>query len=425
MTIMNITQPHSSDHVDLEREQQDQLADLLAELAELVRSYVVLSDEQLTAVVLWVAHTHAIEAADATPYLQISSAEKRSGKTRLLEVLEPLVRRPLMAANASDAALFRAIDQGQTLLLDECDAIFAANRHGQDDKRALLNAGHRRSGRVLRCDGQDHEPREFKVFSAKALAGIGKLPDTVADRCIPIVLQRKLAGEQAQPLRQKHLQPIAEPLRERLQTWAESAAPVLEESDPLPVAGLNDDRAAEGWEPLLAIAELAGPKWEARARQAALSLSGPERDLESSPGVELLAAIKNVFDRSDQDALPTLSLIVALSLDEDSPYQNWSEDGRPAKGVPHRLAKMLRPYRIRPTDLRTSNGVVKGYRSHDFTEAWERNLPPEAPPGPDDEEPPNRLSADQSPTHPAPLRHPTTVAMQAPPNADPRTRNSK
>jgi hypothetical protein len=353
------------------------LAGLLDELGAFIARYVVLTHEQLTAVVLWVAHTHAFESADTTPYLHITSAEKRSGKTRLLEVLQPLVREPLVVANISDAALFRAVDEGRTLLLDECDAIFAANRHNQEDKRALLNAGYRRSGRVVRCEGPSHQLREFSVFSAKALAGIGDLPDTIADRSIRIALQRKLAGEEADRFRHREATPIAERLRVRLEQWVSDALPVLRRVQP--TVDALDDRAADGWEPLLAIAQLAGLDWDNRSRTAALTLSGPRRETHHSPGLEVLAAIRRIFDRRDVQSLTSAELILELSRDEDGPYQSYwdAKHERPATGVQHQLARLLRPYDIKPTDVRYPDGVRKSYRRHDFSETWRRHLPPQ------------------------------------------------
>ena len=85
-------------------------------LEEFIARYVVLTPEQRTAVAVWILHTHAIDAAETTPYLAIGSPSKRAGKSRLLEVLELLVHKPLMAANVSPAALFRSLgseDKGQ------------------------------------------------------------------------------------------------------------------------------------------------------------------------------------------------------------------------------------------------------------------------------------------------------------------------
>jgi len=350
-------------------------AGLLREVGTTIRAHVVLEGEQCIAVALWVLHTHAFEAAEVTPYLHITSAEKRSGKTRLLEVLDGLVREPLMTVNISDAALFRMLDRRPTLLLDECDAIFALGSR-QEDKRALLNAGHRRSGRVYRCEPTSLEPRAFDVFSAKALAGIGWLPDTIADRSIEISLQRKLAGEGARPLRHHSFAATALELGTRIERWAPRAIPVLRASEPIAVSGL-DDRAADGWEPLLAIAEMAGYQLTELAREAARRLSGPHRQSVSSTGVELLSAVKRAFDSTGADCLATAELILLLSQQEERPYEEWwdSNNNRPSKGAPRRLAGALRPYRVHPHDLRVGAQIRKGYRKTDFGEPWARNLP--------------------------------------------------
>src|SRR5205823_10007715 len=105
-----------------------ELAALLDAVAKFVRQYVICSPAQLVAVVLWVVHTHALEAFDVTPYLNLKSAEPQSGKTRVLEVLEPLVPRPWRVIDSSEAVLFRKIaKECPTLLLDETDAIFGKN----------------------------------------------------------------------------------------------------------------------------------------------------------------------------------------------------------------------------------------------------------------------------------------------------------
>jgi hypothetical protein len=101
-----------------------ELCSLLHDIETFVRRYVVLSERQAIAA-LWIAHTHAIDAADITPYLQISGATRECGKTRLLEVLEALVARPELSASITAPALLRIMDdEHPTLLLDESDATF-------------------------------------------------------------------------------------------------------------------------------------------------------------------------------------------------------------------------------------------------------------------------------------------------------------
>ena len=81
------------------------LARVLQDLTRYVRRYVVLSDPQAVACTIWVAHGHAFAVAEATPYLNVTSAVKQSGKTRLLEVLEPIVPAPRFTGRASAAVL--------------------------------------------------------------------------------------------------------------------------------------------------------------------------------------------------------------------------------------------------------------------------------------------------------------------------------
>ena len=98
----------------------DTLGGLLDRTYGFLRRFVVLREDEAVAVVLWIAHTHAFDAADNTPYLAIGSAEKRSGKTRLLDFLDAMCCLPWRAVTPSEAVTFRKIEADMpTLLLDE------------------------------------------------------------------------------------------------------------------------------------------------------------------------------------------------------------------------------------------------------------------------------------------------------------------
>ncbi len=339
------------------------------------------NQHQTVAVALWGAHTYAFDAADATPYLAISSPEKRSGKTRLEEAEELVVRRPWRAILPSEAVLFRKVDQDcPTLLLDEVDAIFRNPPPPQyEPLRALLNAGHRRGVKVPRCVGKgaDMEVVEFSVFCPKALAGLGNLPPTVADRSIPIRLARRAPGEEVEPFRYRQADGEARKMREALAAWAIEAVPRLREARPQIPAGLND-RAAEGWEPLLAIADEAGGEWPQRARDAALALHGEGEVDGESIGVLLLAAIREIFQANGVDRLPTADLLKGLVDLEDGPWAEWwgkqVREGD-TRGPAHRLAKLLRPYGIVPRTIRLGGSTSKGYLEGDFQDGFQRYLP--------------------------------------------------
>lgn len=354
------------------------LGSVLDALEVFIRRFVSFGNaHQVVAVVLWVAHTWAFDAAETTPRLAITSPERRSGKSRLLEVLERLVRTPLLTTNISVAALFRLVDDSRpTILFDEVDAIFSprSKQEGAEDLRGLLNAGHRRQGgEVVRMVGQGAamHPQRFKVFAPVALAGIGRLPDTVADRAIPIRLERRAADEFVEPFRFRTVEAEAVALRELLEAWAEQATPSLAEARPAIPAGLND-RAADSWEPLFAIADAAGPEWARRAREAAIALHREEEVRSASE--ELLAAIRRVFEERQVDRMSSRELVDALNEEEDAP---WGGELTP-RALAARLRRYRRPdgSRLAPATVRLADGrTPKGYLLEWFTEAFRRHIP--------------------------------------------------
>lgn len=342
---------------------------LLTSLATFVRRFVVVNEDQSVAVALWIAHTHAIDAFDCTPYLQITSATKRAGKTRLLEVLEPVVPRAWFTGRTSAAALVRKVDaECPTLLLDESDAAFGGEKEYAEALRGILNSGYRRSGKATVCVGQGAkiEARDFRTFGPKAIAGIGKLPDTVADRSIPIQLRRRTADEPCDRWRDRDGHAEAAPLHARLAAWAEKAIEILRDARPALPPSLGD-RQADVWEPLLSIADLAGGCWPADARSAAIGLAGGVEDTDIR--IELLQDVKAILEDFDGAIIPTKELLDKLAAQEDRPWATWSS----GKAITaHKLAKLLRPLAIQVAHLRGGNG----YRADAFVEAFARYLPP-------------------------------------------------
>lgn len=340
--------------------------------------------EYLIAAALWVAHTHAVGGFDSTPRLAPLSPEKQSGKTRLLEVADLLVPRPMLASNCTPAALFRSIAARQpTVLFDEVDAIFGPKASGDhEDLRALINAGHRKGATVARCvgDGAQMQVQDFPVFAAMALAGIGDLPDTILDRCIVLRMRRRAPGETVEPFRRRLAQPDAHALRRRLAAWAKRNAEALAQCIPKMPDGITD-RPADVWEPLVAVADVAGGHWPQEARSAAQAMVKAQADDTGtgSLGVRLLADTKAVFDATEEDRLPTEDLIRHLIELEESPWGDLRGKPLGARG----LARRLRPYEVHSKNVKVAHGakVVKGYALEDLHDPWARYLPPSIPPG--------------------------------------------
>jgi hypothetical protein len=344
---------------------------LLGEISAMLRRFVVMSDAQALVTALWVIHTHTLDAADATPYLAVTSAEKRSGKTRLLEVLELLVARPWFTGRTTAAVLPRKIESDSpSLLLDESDAAFNGDKDYAEALRGVLNTGHRRGGRTTVCTGQGANIgfKDFSTFSAKAIAGIGKLPDTVADRAIPIRLQRRAPGERVDRFRHREVEPQAQQIRWRLDALADVAVEFLRETRPKLPDEL-DDRALDGVEPLLAIAELAGGNWPLEARAACVELYGGRQIEDESVGVQLLADIRQVF--GERDRITTADLREALNDLDESPWGEWFGKLLSSRG----LGEILKPYGIKSRNINVGDRRPKGFLRGQFESAWARYLP--------------------------------------------------
>jgi len=351
-------------------------AELLDTVARFIRRFVVVTPQQAQIIALWILHTYAFEAADQTPYMAIISAEKRCGKTRLLETIGVLAREPWHAVQPSEAVLYRKIERDQpTLLLDETDALFAQKGNDRTEAvRALLNAGSRRGATVSRCLNSGEDLVDFEVYCPKALAGIGSLPETVGDRSILIEMRRKKRSETAERFRLRDVEAEAGRIREHLEAWTASRIDRLKTARPSLPPELGD-RAADGAEPLLALADAAGGSWPRIAREAVVALAGERTEDDDSDGVQLLADVRRVlaqYVRTDGQ-LGTAKLIRWLA---DLDGSRWKRYGPGRDELDARdLARLLRPYSIKPKLVRPAGGEpCRGYNVADFADAFERYL---------------------------------------------------
>ena len=344
-------------------------AELLSEISETVQRFIVCRDETAHAAALWAAMTWFIDVIQVAPLAVITAPEKRCGKSHLLTLLERLVRRPLPASNITPAAMFRAIHKWQpTLVVDEVDTFMRNN----DELRGIINAGHTRDRAfVIRTVGEAFEPQKFSVWGAKALAGIGYLPDTLMDRSIVLELRRKLPHERVERLRHAKSS-LFETLSAKLARFAEDHGDAVMRARPDLPAELND-RAQDNWEPLLAIAEVAGGIWPSLAKQAALKLSGGGSPV-TTVGVELLADIREMFALKAVDRLSTDDLIAALCADSEKRWGTYNQGGSLNS---RQLARIVGQYDISTNKtIRFGQGTAKGYVLASFEDAFLRYLPP-------------------------------------------------
>jgi hypothetical protein len=187
-------------------------------------------------------HTYAFEASETTLYIHITAPEKACGKSRLMDVLVEIAAKPIRSGGKTAAALVRCIDNSSpNIFLDKMDAQLGGDKE-YAEARGILNVGFQRGGSFFKRDGKSNELREFNAYSPKCFAGIGRIPDTVASRSIPIEMRRKLPGEHVESFRQRDVETAALPIRSGLREWV-------------------DEGAVETLTPQFQIAQLAGGDW--------------------------------------------------------------------------------------------------------------------------------------------------------------------
>jgi len=345
-------------------------AQLLDDITDTILRFIVMDKYQAQLAALWVCACWFLDVIYTAAIALINAPERACGKTQLLTVLRRLAPRSAQASGISQSVLFRMIEAYQpTLFIDEIETVLKDN----DELRGLINAGHTRdSAYVWRsvANGDDFVPTRFKVWGMKAICGINaiKLAETITSRSIIFELRRKKEDEKVQRLRE------AEPdlfstLSAKLARFAEDYSQQVREARPTLPEALSD-RDQDNFEPLLAIAGVAGGHWPDTAFKAALRLSGATLSAQSTAS-ELLADIQKVFEEKEIDKIGTKDLIDALISDEEKSWATYNR-GKPIS--PRQVSNRLEGYGIKSKTVRTGNVTVKGFEISQFEDAFSRYL---------------------------------------------------
>jgi hypothetical protein len=325
-----------------------------------------------------------MDAFETTPRLAIVSAEKREGKSRILNLTQQLVKDPLASMNITPAALYTAVKKREpTLLSDETDNIFNGNDNN-GELLGLLNACFQRGQKVFRCsyDAGQRELEELSAFCPILFAGIDKdIPDTLVDRSIVVHMKRR-CGEPLEPWRERDTREEASKLKSRLEEWAKSVLDRAKTMRPKMPEGI-EDRNADKWEPMFIVAGVSDPDvtdvtsvtdtWGHRVRVAALAFLAAERDDEISAGIRLLTDIYNVVlpnGKKVYNKIATSHLIEQLTKLEESHW--W--DARWEKPLidARKLSNILKPYEVRPKTVRIDGKTWKGYDCDELEPVFKR-----------------------------------------------------
>jgi putative DNA primase/helicase len=390
------------------------VADLLSEIEGVITRHVVLNESAAAALAVWVLHSYTFELRDTVAYVAIESPEKRCGKTTLLSVLAAMASKSLIASNITVGALFRAIHTcTPTLFIDEADTFLAGN----SIMRGIINSGNtRRTAYVLRlsagkragrselgrifggttlphpnplplgegasdaqqrvpttisdsrtitspnlaAEGADNGLKKYSCWCPKVIAMIGEVPDTIADRSIVVKMARKLTTETCAPLSELNTALI----KAKCAAFARDMGQYIAESGKIRGEGLND-RAADTFDPLFVIARLAGAEWEKKLHEAALALCSTA-DIENS-GSGLILDIIDIIGENGGEKMFSRDIVAILregGMKSQTPKNPSLNE--------HQMARILRPYGVKPTAIRIGKEVRNGYLGEDFRDALKR-----------------------------------------------------
>ena len=359
-------------HVEQFHSDHPDARELLDSIVAYLRKYLVCDDHQYTVLALWIVHTWTFRNFRSVAYLDIRSPEPQSGKTLCLQVLEPLCNDPFIAAGLEPASMIFSMlindeevhnrEQARsTFFFDDCQHTFAPSERQRI--LAMLNSGSR-----IPCLNKDRW-KTYDAFNPKAFATSGRLPRSLAARCIPILLRRKKPSEFVTRFNGAEAHANAD-LRDNVENWVEANKHLFEGANaklPTLPPGFNP-RQQECAEPLVYIADIAGGSWPQKARTALLGLF---EVADCSQGLQMLSDVRSIFHvRNNPEQLFTRDLLAELTTHENRPWGGWHLKAG------QKLAELLSPFGISPQTLWQGKDSCKGYKLKNFEEAWERYLPP-------------------------------------------------
>ena len=340
--------------------------EVLSSLAELINRHMHIKPEQTDATVLWCAMTwlHDNPVLECAPFLNITAPSSRAGKTALLDIVAEIVPRPFPLVGASEAFLFRVIEEhAPTLLLDEIDTQRAKKNGEGAYLDGMLNGSQMRLtatiGRMAQIrDGQavKQVPVRFSTWCPKVLCGIGGLADTTVDRSVQIRMERKPKDKKLPRWRTRDRDAVTA-LRRRLGTWIEEyAGEIIAARGGTELPETINDRQCDAWEILCAVAKIAGGDWPKRADAACLYITGTSEDTRSNAEL-LISDLGAIFNHvEDKMAFITSAVICdLLNKMEERPWPKWNK-GRGFDASA--LARMLRPFVVKPRQKKQSEGSV-------------------------------------------------------------------
>jgi hypothetical protein len=288
-------------------------------IQEMLIRHLHLTGHEFTALALWTAHTFFYNQFSHTPRLALISPVRGCGKSTVLKILKALCFKPQKLNHTTPASLFRMIDRDHpTVLLDEVDN---ADLPINSEMRIILNSGYEPGDPISRTI--KGEPRIFDIFAPVALAAIGNaLPLPLLDRSIVLHMERapQVDLPRFDPRTNPGQAQQCKAVYDQMFAWARECNVTRKLSPNPKIPAELNNRKADKWRILIAIADAAGPAWGDAARVAAVPMCrGQDEDI----AVILLSDIRDIYNRLGVDQLKSEALVAALLEAADGAWSEW------------------------------------------------------------------------------------------------------
>ena len=347
-----------------------------------IQDYVTLADPHYALpIALWTLGSFCFPSFDAYPYLVITAAVKRSGKTRLSEMISFACSNPRNFSALTAATMFRAIEMEKpTLIFDEAETL---GSESASMMRAVLNVGYRRGQTIPRVTGKGI--KEFATYCPKIFILIGDVYDTLRDRSIVITMQR---AEPRKRFTFEAAKTEGQAIREECHSAIQSHQGDIEHgfSAHQGISFLMD-RDEEIWTPLFVLAKIF-----CRDRMKELEMAAADMATEKTADSRRYVDLKGAEDAAMEDeyakrllldlyallttngkVISTQGAIDALRAIPTAPWRKFRGLGISA----HDMANMLSRFGVRPVRIAVGSGrgnqkFYRGYRRQDVERAMQR-----------------------------------------------------
>jgi hypothetical protein len=365
------------------RKHDPELSQLLTDVESYLLRYVTFTTPDYAfAGALWAAATYLWPHFDAFPYLHITAATKRAGKSRLMELLSFVSSNPRTIAGMTPATVFRLIrDENPTLFMDEAESL---SSEAAGMMRSILNVGYRKGAVIPRMGKTGVE--EWPAYCPKSFISIGDVADTLRDRSIVVIMQR---GEAPSRFLYEPARLDGNDLGARLKTALEANQDaILAHYTGDAALDFLPDRDEEIWLPLFAVCAILAPhrvidlkrvavdmateKTVSARRHSGVDVMNSERDAEEEEYARrLVRDLLTVMDGRrhifSTDALPKLYELPT------GPWRKFRGEGLTAID----MSNMLSRFDVKPKNIRADGGrkaaVRRGYTRESVIEAMKKH----------------------------------------------------